>query len=94
MGPVPARLSFSFNRAMMKRRCIAHIDIDAFFASVEELLNPALIGQPVIVGGLAHERGVAATCNYEARRYGIHAGMPLRQCLKLCPDGLFVRGDC
>jgi DNA polymerase-4 len=78
---------------MMKRRCIVHIDIDAFFAAVEELLNPALIGQPVIVGGLAHERGVAATCNYEARRYGIHAGMPLRQCYKLCPDGLFVRGN-
>ena len=77
----------------MKRRCIVHIDIDAFFAAVEELLNPALIGRPVIVGGLAHERGVAATCNYVARRYGIHAGMPLRQCYQLCPDGLFVRGN-
>ncbi|MEW5900511.1 MAG: DNA polymerase IV [Acidobacteriota bacterium] len=77
----------------MKRRSIVHIDIDAFFAAVEELLNPALKGKPVIVGGLPHERGVAATCNYEARRYGVHTGMPLRQAYKLCPTGLFIRGN-
>src|SRR4030067_1626710 len=77
----------------MKRRSIVHIDIDAFFAAVEELLNPALKGKPVIVGGLPHERGVAATCNYEARRYGIHAGMPLRKAYQLCPTGLFIRGN-
>jgi DNA polymerase-4 len=77
----------------MKRRSIVHIDIDAFFAAVEELLNPAIKGKPVIVGGLPHERGVAATCNYEARRYGVHAGMPLRQAYQLCPNGLFIRGN-
>jgi DNA polymerase-4 len=77
----------------MKRRSIVHIDIDAFFAAVEELLNPVLKGKPVIVGGLPHERGVAATCNYEARRYGIHAGMPLRKAYQLCPNGLFIRGN-
>jgi DNA polymerase-4 len=77
----------------MRRRAIVHIDIDAFFAAVEELLNPALQGKPVIVGGLPHERGVAATCNYEARRYGVHAGMPLRQAYQLCPNGLFIRGN-
>ena len=77
----------------MKRRSIVHIDIDAFFAAVEELLNPALQGKPVIVGGLPHERGVAATCNYEARRYGIHAGMPLHRAYQLCPNGLFIRGN-
>jgi DNA polymerase-4 len=77
----------------MNRRSIVHIDIDAFFAAVEELLNPALKGKPVIVGGLPHERGVAATCNYEARRYGVHAGMPLRQAYQLCPNGLFIRGN-
>jgi DNA polymerase-4 len=77
----------------MRRRSIVHIDIDAFFAAVEELLNPALQGKPVIVGGLPHERGVAATCNYEARRYGVHAGMPLRQAYQLCPNGLFIRGN-
>ncbi len=77
----------------MKRRCIVHIDIDAFFAAVEELLNPSLKGKPVIVGGLPHERGVASTASYEARKYGIHSGMPLRKAYELCPDGVFVRGN-
>jgi DNA polymerase-4 len=74
-------------------RYVVLVDIDAFFASVEVLLNPALKGLPVIVGGLAHERGVAATCSYEARKYGVRTGMPLRQCYKLCPQGIFVRGN-
>ena len=75
----------------MRRRSIVHIDIDAFFAAVEELLNPALKGKPVIVGGLPHERGVASTCNYEARRYGVHPrqlpGLPglLREVLPYPP---------
>ena len=77
----------------MKRRCIVHIDIDAFFAAVEELLNPSLKGKPVIVGGLPHERGVASTANYAARRYGVHSGMPLAKAYKLCPQGIFVRGN-
>ena len=77
----------------MKRRCIVHIDIDAFFAAVEELLNPSLKGKPVIVGGLPHERGVASTANYEARKYGVHSGMPLAKAYKLCPHGVFVRGN-
>jgi DNA polymerase-4 len=77
----------------MSRRCILHIDIDAFFAAVEVLLNPALEGKPVIVGGLPHERGVASTCSYEARKYGVHSGMPLRKAYELCPQGVFVRGN-
>ncbi|MFB0566203.1 MAG: DNA polymerase IV [Candidatus Aminicenantaceae bacterium] len=77
----------------MKRRCIVHIDIDAFFAAVEELLNPSLKGKPVIVGGLPHERGVASTASYEARRYGVHSGMPLRKAYQLCPCGIFIRGN-
>lgn len=77
----------------MKRRCIVHIDIDAFFAAVEELINPSLKGKPVIVGGLPHERGVASTASYEARKYGIHAGMPLRKAYQLCPHGVFIRGN-
>jgi DNA polymerase-4 len=77
----------------MKRRCIVHIDIDAFFAAVEVLLNPALKGKPVIVGGLPHERGVASTASYEARKYGVHSGMPLRKAYQLCPQGIFVRGN-
>jgi DNA polymerase-4 len=77
----------------LNRRYVVLVDIDAFFASVEVLLNPALKGLPVIVGGLAHERGVAATCSYEARKFGVRTGMPLRQCYKLCPQGVFVRGN-
>jgi DNA polymerase-4 len=75
------------------RHFIVHIDIDAFFAAVEVLLNPALKGKPLIVGGLPHERGVASTCSYEARRYGVHSGMALRTAYKLCPQGVFVRGN-
>jgi len=75
------------------RRCIVHIDIDAFFAAVEELLDPSLKGKPVIVGGLPHERGVASTASYEARRYGVHSGMPLRKAYQLCPQGIFIRGN-
>jgi DNA polymerase-4 len=77
----------------MKRRCIVHIDIDAFFAAVEELLNPSLKGKPVIVGGLPHERGVASTASYEARKYGVHSGMPLYKAYQLCPHGIFLRGN-
>jgi len=77
----------------LKRRCIVHVDIDAFFAAVEELINPALKGKPVIVGGLPHERGVASTASYEARKYGVHSGMPLRKAYELCPRGIFVRGN-
>ena len=76
-----------------RRRFIVHIDIDAFFAAVETLLDPTLKGKPVIVGGLPYERGVASTCSYEARRYGVHTGMPLAKAYQLCPQGVFVRGN-
>jgi DNA polymerase IV len=79
--------------AFASRRFIVHVDIDAFFASVEVLLNPTLQGRPVIVGGLPHERGVASTCSYEARRFGVHSGMALRTAYKLCPQAVFVRGN-
>ena len=77
----------------MRRRCIVHIDLDAFFAAVEILLSPSLKGKPVIVGGLPHERGVASTASYEARKYGVHSGMPLRKAYELCPHGVFLRGN-
>jgi len=77
----------------MKRRFIVHIDIDAFFAAVEVLLDPSLKSKPLIVGGLPHERGVASTASYEARKYGVHSGMPLRKAYQLCPNGIFIRGN-
>ncbi len=70
---------------------IAHIDMDAFFAQIEERDHPGLRGKPVIIGGLPGQRGVASTCNYEARKYGVHSGMPLAECVRLCPNAVFFR---
>lgn len=67
-------------------RKIIHIDMDCFYASVEMRDNPALIGKPVAVGGKANQRGVLATCNYEARKFGLHSAMASAQAVKLCPD--------
>lgn len=76
----------------MSQPDVLHIDIDAFFAAVEVLLNPALRGKPVIVGGKPDERGVVCTASYEAREYGIHSGMALRTAGMKCPHGIFLRG--
>ena len=72
-------------------RKIIHIDMDAFFASVEQLDNPELRGKPLVVGGDPAGRGVVAACSYEARRYGIHSAMSCAKALRLCPRVLFVR---
>jgi len=77
----------------MRQRTILHLDVDAFFASVEQLLDPALAGRPVIVGGLPGERCVVASCSYPARERGVHSGMALAEAHRLCPDGVFLRGD-
>lgn len=73
-------------------RHIAHLDLDSFFVSVEQLLNPKLKGKPVLIGGNG-DRGVVASCSYEARRYGIHSAMPMKIAKRLCSHAIVVRGD-
>jgi DNA polymerase-4 len=74
-------------------RCILHIDLDAFFVSVEQALVPELCGKPVIVGGQPDRRGVVASASYEARAFGVRAGMPLVQAYRLCPQAIFLQGN-
>jgi len=69
---------------------ILHVDMDAFFASVEQRDHPEWRGKPVIVGAGPHERGVVSTCSYEARKYGVHSAMPSRTAYALCPQGIYV----
>jgi DNA polymerase-4 len=73
-------------------RNIVHFDLDTFFVSVERLLRPDLVGKPVIIGGTS-DRGVVASCSYEARKFGIHAAMPMKMARALCGDAILVRGD-
>jgi DNA polymerase-4 len=75
-----------------KNRTIVHMDLDSFFVSVERLRNDKLKGKPVIIGGLS-DRGVVASCSYEARKFGVHSAMPMRMALALCNDALVIRGD-
>ncbi|MDP4114948.1 MAG: DNA polymerase IV [Bacteroidota bacterium] len=73
-------------------RTIFHLDLDAFFVSVERILDPRLNGKPVIVGADPGGRGVVSACSYEARRYGLHSAMPIRMAYKLCPNGIYLKG--
>src|SRR5437667_10219842 len=75
-------------------RSILHVDMDAFYATVEQLEHPAYEGQPVIVGAAPKAgkgRGVVAACSYEARKFGVHSALPISRASKLCPQGVYVR---
>jgi len=79
--------------AVFQSRIILHVDMDQFFAAVEERMRPEIRGRPVVVGADPKEgkgRGVVSTCNYEARKYGIRSGMPITRAWRLCPEAVFL----
>ena len=77
---------------MSDNRSIVHMDLDAFFVSCERLLDNRLIGKPVLIGGTS-DRGVVASCSYEARKFGVHSAMPMRMAKILCPEAIVLRGN-
>src|SRR5690554_1333019 len=87
-----------FRRALCKHFYLymnkfIHCDCDCFYAAIEMRDDPTLRGRPVAVGGAENRRGVIATCNYEARRFGVHSAMPSRTARKLCPDLIIIPGN-
>ena len=78
---------------LMDHRIVMHVDMDAFFASVEVVNNPSLKGKPVIVGGDPDKRGVVSTCSYEARKFGVRSAMSMFEAKKRCPHAIFLEGN-
>ncbi len=78
---------------MSNSKIIAHVDMDSFFVSCERLVDPSLVGKPVVVGGRRSERGVVASASYESRKFGVKSGMPIMTAEKLCPKAIFVPGN-
>ena len=74
------------------QRSVVHMDLDTFFVSVERLQDSRLIGKPILIGGTS-DRGVVASCSYEARTFGIHSAMPMRMARELCPEAVVIRGN-
>lgn len=74
----------------MKPKRFFHVDLDAFFASVEQHDDPALRGKPVIIGAQPGHRGVVSTCSYEAREFGVRSAMPISEAFRRCPQGVYI----
>ena len=85
-------LSNSETNTSSKRKTILHMDMDAFYAAVEVHDNPSLKGKALIIGALPTERGVVSTCSYEARKFGVHSGMSIKDAYRLCPHGIYMHG--
>jgi len=81
---------YNWQEAEKVNQIIIHVDMDAFYASVEARDNPALKGKPLIIGSWPQERGVVATCSYEARKFGIHSAMNIKEAYRLCPNGVYM----